>query len=281
MLVVGAEHAALGIFVAQEGDKRFQVPGGSTLPNHDKLAPLKLGDGVAQIMALVVGIDPGGDIGVQIVALKVRRVAVDFFMMGLCRHNFFNGLLVAVDNAHKVHHLRKALHSGMIIKGVDSPIVQNRPGLVQGRGGDAGGQHEPHVHRQALCGLKHILDAVGPHDVGNLVGIGNDGGGAVGQHRFYKFPGTDQRAFQMNMSVQKAGQDDFAGHVRLDFALVAAHAHNQPFGHGDVRLTQLVGKHVDVGCVFQHQVRLFAARRGLNDAPFLQQLSVDFARIAL
>src|SRR5699024_2680396 len=46
VLVVGAEHAPLGVFVAQQGGQGVQIPGGGALPDHDELAPLQLGDGV-------------------------------------------------------------------------------------------------------------------------------------------------------------------------------------------------------------------------------------------
>ena len=85
----------------------------------------------------------------------------------------------------------------------------------------------------------------------------------------------------MDVGVQKAGQDDLARHVRLHFAGVGPHAYDQAFGHGNVRMAQLVGKHIDVGGVFQNQIRRFPPGGRIDDAPLFQQLPVDFAGIAL
>ena len=228
----------------------------------------------------MVGIHAGGDIGVQVVAGKARGVAVDLLVVGLGGHDLLHHLAVAVDDAHKVHHLRQALDPGMVIEGVDGPIVQIGSGLVQGRGRNAGGQHEPHVHRQVLGGLEHILDAIGAHDVGDLVGVGDDGGGAVGQHGLGKLLGAYQGAFQVNMGVDEARQHDLAAYVRLHLAVVFAHAHNEPLRHGDVPAAQLVGEHVDVCSVFQHQVCRDPARRHVDDMELLVELAVDFPCVA-
>ena len=280
VLIVGAEHAAVSILAGEQGHQCLQIPGGSALPDHDELAPLQLGDGVLHIMALVVGVDAGGDVGVEVVALKVRGVAVDLLMVGLGRHDLLHGLLVTVDGAHKVHHLRKALYPGMVIEAVDGPIVQNGPGLVQRRGGDAGGQHEPHVYRQVLCGLQHILDAIGAHDVSDLVGIRYHRGGSVRQDGLHELRGADQGAFQMNVGIQETGENDLAGAVHLRPALIASHAHDQTFRHSNVHGGQFIGEHVDKGGVFQHQIRRLPPGGGRDDPLLFQQLSVDLSSIA-
>ena len=112
----------------------------------------------------------------------------------------------------------------MVIEAVNGPVVQNGTGFIQRGGRNAGGQHEPHVYRQILRGLKHIFDAVGAHDVGDFVRIGHNGSGAVGQDGLHEFCGADQRAFQMDVGIQKTGEDDFAGAVHFLPAVVAAHA---------------------------------------------------------
>ena len=68
VLVVRAEHAPLGVLIAQQGGQRLQVSGGGTLPDHDELAPLQLGNGVLKVVALVVGVHPGGDVCVEVAA---------------------------------------------------------------------------------------------------------------------------------------------------------------------------------------------------------------------
>ena len=194
MLVVAAEHAPVGILGREQGQQGLQVPGGGALPDHDELAPLQLGDGVGGVGALVVGVDAGGDVGVEIGVRKAGGVAVDLLVVGLGGHDLLDDHGVRADDAGVVHHLRQTLDTGMVVEGVDGPVVQHRAALVHGGGGDAGGQHEAHVHRQILGGLEHVLDAVGPHDVGDLVGVGDDGGGAVGQDGPDKLLGGDHGA---------------------------------------------------------------------------------------
>ena len=280
VLVVGAEHTPFHILVAQQGDQRLQIAGGSTLADHDKLSPLQLGDGVCQIVALMVGVDARRYVGVEVIALQVGGVAVDLLVVCLTGHDLLHHLRVAVDGAHKVHHLRQTLYPGMVVEGVDGAVVQIGAGLVQRRGGYAGGQHEAHIHRQILRGLQHILDAVGTHDVGDLVGVGDDRGGAVGQHGLGKLCGTDQRALQMDVGVHEAGQHDLAADIHLLDAVVCAHAHDKPLRHGDIPVAQLVGEYVDVGGVFQHQIcRLPPGSHG-DDPQFFVELTVDLSGIA-
>ena len=280
VLVIGAEHAALHILVAQQGSQRLQIAGGGALADHDELAPLQLGDGIGQIVALVVGVDTRRHIGVEVVALQVGGVAVDLLVMGLTGHDLFHHLRVAVDGAHEIHHLRQPLYAGVVVEGVDGAVVQIGAGLIQRRGRYAGGQHEAHVHRQILRGLQHVLDAVGAHDVGDLVGIGDDRGGAVGQHGLGKLRGTHQRAFQMDVGVHKARQHDLAADIYLLRAVIFAHAYDESLRHGDVAVTQLVGEHVDVGGVFQYQIRRLPSSGHGDDPQLLVELTVDLAGIA-
>ena len=45
--------------------------------------------------------------------------------------------------------------------------------------------------------------------------------------------------------------------------------------HGNIPAAQLVGKHIDIGGVFQHQVRRDPARRHIDDMELLVELAVD------
>ena len=83
------------------------------------------------------------------------------------------------------------------------------------------------------------------------------------------------------MGVDEAGEDDFAGHIHLGCAAVGPHPHNEALRHGDVPPAQLVGEHIDVDGVFQHQIGLLTAGGHLHDPQFLAQLAVDAAGVAL
>ena len=103
----------------------------------------------------------------------------------------------------------------------------------------------------------------------------------MGQHSLDKLRGADQRAFQVDVGVQKTGQNDLAAAVRLFRAAVFAHTDDQPLRHRNVSMADLVGEHVDVGRVFQNQVRWLTSRCGVDDAPLFQKLTVDLAGITL
>ena len=68
VLVVRAEHAVGVILRCEQREQRVEVARGRALADHDVLSALELGDGILHGAALVVGIDAGGDVGVQVVA---------------------------------------------------------------------------------------------------------------------------------------------------------------------------------------------------------------------
>ena len=207
-------------------------------------------------------------------------MAVDLLVVRLRGDDLRDDLRVVVDDAVGVHHLGQTLHSGVVIERVDGTVVQVRAGFIHRRGRDAGRQHEPHVDRQTLGGLEHVVDAVGAHDVRDLMGVGDDRGRAVRQRRADELLRRDQAGFQMDVRVDKAWADDLARHIVFDFALIAAETHDQAVGHGDIARQQLVGEHVDVGRVLEDQIGLLAAGGSLDHALLLDQLPLDLARIA-
>ncbi len=85
--------------------------------------------------ALVVGIDAGGDVGVQVVA---RRPGAwpSIFLWCACAATIFSTTWSSpFDDAHIVHHLRQTLDAGVVIEGVDGAVVELRAGFVQGVAG--------------------------------------------------------------------------------------------------------------------------------------------------
>ena len=213
----------------------------------------------------MVGVDTGGNVGVQVGAGKTGGVAVDLLVVRLRRNDLGNGGGVGGDHAGEIHHFRKTQHPGVVEKAVDIPVVQIRAAFVQRRRRNAGGDHKLGVHRQPFRGAEHIVDAVGAHDVGDLVGVGDNGGGAVGDDCPGKLRGGNQTGFQMDVGVDEAGADDLAGHVHFVPAFVAAEAHDQTLRHGNVAGVQLPGKHVDIGGVFQNQIGFLPPGGDIND----------------
>ena len=100
-------------------------------------------------------------------------------------------------------------------------------------------------------------------------------------HGIGKLLRGDERALQVDVRIDKAGQHKLAAHVDLRFPLVMlAHAGDQPLGHGNVAVTQLVAEDVHIGRVFENKVGLLPSRGHLDDVQLLVQLAVDLACIA-
>ena len=153
VLVVRAEHTVGVILRREQRQQRVKVARRGALADHDVLAALELGERVAHIGALVVGVDAGGNVGVEVVAGKAGGVAVDLLVMRLRRNDLLEHLLVGIGDADVVHHLGKALDAVVLVEAVDGAVIKVRTALVERGGGHAARQHETHVERQVLGGL--------------------------------------------------------------------------------------------------------------------------------
>ena len=218
----------------------------------------------------MVGIHARGHVGIQILARKAGCVAVDLLVVRLRCDDLRDDLGVVVDDAVGVHHLGKPLYARIVVERVDGAVVEICARFVHRRSRYARRQHEAHVDGKALGGLEHVVDAVGAHDVGDLVRVGDDGGGAVRQRRAGKFARRDEAGLEMDMRVDEAGTDNLAGHIDLANAVVFAEAHDQAVCHGDVARAQLVGKYTDIGCILQDKIGLLPAGGRLDDALLFQ-----------
>ena len=276
VLIIGGEHTPGIILLVQKRQQRPQVFGGGALPDHDELAEPQLFQRVLAAAAFVVGVDTGGNIGVEVGAGKLRGVAVDLFVVGLAGQDLADNVGVAVDDTDVVHHLRQPQHAGVVVQRVDGGIIETVAAFIQRGGRNAAGQHKVNVNGQSLGGLQHIADAFHPHHVGDLVWVGDDGGGAVPHHGPGKFGGGDQAAFQVDVGVDQAGGDEPAGNVDLGMSAVLPHPGDEAVRHGDIAMTEIVAEHVKVGGVFENDVGFFFAARHPDEAQLFGQFAGDF-----
>ena len=133
----------------------------------------------------------------------------------------------------------------MVIQVIDGLIIQRAAAFIQRRGGHAAGQHKVDIHRQALGGLQHIADAIHSHDIGDLVRIGDDSGGAVADDRSGKLGRGNQAAFQVDVGIDEAGADKAAGDIHLFAAVVAADAGDEPIGNSDIPMAEVIAEPVE------------------------------------
>ena len=96
--------------------------------------------------------------------------------------------------------------------------------------------------------------------------VGDDGGGAVADHRAGKFGGGDHAAFQVNMGIDEAGGDEPSADIDLLYAAVAADAGNQPIGNGNIAVAEIIAEHIEIGGVFEYHIGGFFAPRHTDEA---------------
>ena len=132
--------------------------------------------------------------------------------------------------------------------------LQARPGGLQGRGRDAGRQHEEKIQGQPFAGGQHIIQARGAPDVGDLMGVRHHRGGPQGQQGPGQFPGRQHAALQVEVAVDEAGHDITALDLQPG-AVVISQSRNDAVEEGHVNFLPSAG--VDVGHLSarQHQVR--------------------------
>ena len=137
MLVVAAEHAAVGMRVDQAGE-RVEVAGGGPLADQDLQAERDFFERLVECHAFVVGADPGGRVGSHGGASKPRGVAVHRLAAKPRRRDLGEHLPIAGDHAGIVHHLGEIADLGAIEQRRHAGCVNHRPGVVERRGGHAG-----------------------------------------------------------------------------------------------------------------------------------------------
>ena len=106
MFVVAAKHAGLRRFVEQ-GPEFFEIFRRGSLADEDLLSEGELFPRLVDLKTLVVGLDSGRDIFLEILAAEAGGVSVDPFAVLLGNLDFFHDLGVAVDDPGEVHHLRE------------------------------------------------------------------------------------------------------------------------------------------------------------------------------
>ena len=201
-------------------------------------------------------------------------MAIDFFVVGLTGQDFADDCWVAIDDTDIVHHFRQAKNSRVVIQVIDGLIIQRAAAFIQRRGGHAAGQHKVDIHRQALGGLQHIADAIHSHDIGDLVRIGDDSGGAVADDRSGKLGRGNQAAFQVDVGIDEAGADKAAGDIHLFAAVVAADAGDETIGNSDIPMAEVIAEHIEIGGVFEYDIGRFLPARHADEAELAPQLAL-------
>ena len=256
--VVGAEaHEARGVLVEHLG-KRMEVlrhrafadEDGHPLP--DLLAGFRRGRG------LVVGADAGGEVAVERLAAKERRVAVDVAVLE--GQELVEDRVLGGEHARKVHELGEADHLRM---GAERQEVGGEKlgarGLEGGRG-HAGGELDAKVHHRRFRRGEEVADALGAEHVGDLVRVADRGGDAVRQDQAVELGRGDQRGFDVEGRVDEAGDGEAPGTVDLAPAGIGvAGADDAVADDGDIGRRHAAGDDVEEADILDDEVGRLAA----------------------
>ncbi len=209
----------VGIDERQQAAQVARV-GGLAQEDHQAGAQLlaRLADGGA----LVVGARPGGGVGGERGAAEARRVPVD--RPAGERRQLRQHLGVARHHRRKAHHLAEPEH----------PRVGGEPGeLGDAEGRAAGGErarrharrrHHHHFVGSALGVVEHPPHPLDAQHVGDLVRVGDDGGGAARHDGTRQLRRRHHAALDVHVGVDEAGQDPRAAQVEHLAGAVVAEA---------------------------------------------------------
>ncbi len=154
---------------------------------------------------------PGGDIGVEVPAQKLRAMAVDV-AAAKCLE-LFHAAGILVDDTGIIHELRQPDHLWRIHERHEIGRRYRRARGLHRRGRHAGRQVHPDVHHRLLRAGKEILDPRHADHVGDLVRVADRRRHPTRAHAAVEFVRRDEGAFDVQMGVYEAGNERLAGHV--------------------------------------------------------------------
>ena len=96
--------------------------------------------------------------------------------------NFFENLGVPLQNAREIHHFAQTQNSrvrSVIFRYPWRTVLA--PEVSRWVAGNAGGGHEEEIQGQVPAGIHQSADSRNAEDIGDLVRIQDNGGGAAGQ----------------------------------------------------------------------------------------------------
>lgn len=166
----------------------------------------------------VVGCDAPGDSGGKFPAGDARAVAFDGKKRRLFMHGINDLVHLAVgfiDDVVHIHYFPKADGFRPCEHGLDVRDADLSAGRFQFRtGGRDGARHgKTDIEGAGTGGLHGFFDAPEPENIGNFMGLRNDGGHAVGKNSVRKGVGRHHRTLDVHMAVDESGNDIFPRNI--------------------------------------------------------------------
>ena len=205
--VVGAEAEVVveGV-VPDPGHDIRDVLSDGTLPRVYMDAGPQLGDSLPGIPCLMAADGSSDEIGREHPPVfHAGHMALDIQAVLLRRLNDVHHPVVPFYHADKVHHLSQPDDVGQLSQTVYRGGVNDRPGVLQPwHRRHAGGNVDELAHGQVQPCVVHIVYRFLAKDVGDLVRVGDHGGGAPRNDSPGEVPGGHHTAFNVDMGVDKA-----------------------------------------------------------------------------
>ena len=212
LAVVGAERRQLGAVLQHVRDQRLEVLAGRALTDEDPHALAPPLDHLLERRRLVVGLDAGGQVGVEVATEDAGAVAVDPAPAG--GSDAREHLRVACDHAGEVHDLRHSARPVLLDQLADVVRGERRAGALERGGRDAARGVDPERERQRRGRLGQRHDARNAEHVRDLVGVGGHGRGAVRKHRADELVDPELRRLEVHVGVDERGRERAAADVQ-------------------------------------------------------------------
>ena len=242
--VVGAQRHAVGAVTRHGGDQGLQVLAGRTLPHEDPhaLAPLLLG--LRELRALVVGLHPGGQVGVERATTEAGGVPVH--PATSCGLDASEHLGIAGDDTRIIHDLGHPdgpvlLHQRLHLRGQEL-----RARALEGGGRHAARRAHAEGEGQPIRRLDEGHDSGYAEDVGDLVGIRRDRGRAEGQHGADELVDPQLGGLEVHVRVHEPRHERGPRDIHGLYGLAGPPTGHAALGDGEVRghpLTRPRGQH--------------------------------------
>ncbi len=257
--VVGAERAVGRVLRRDQRQQRLEVAGRGPLADEEVHPAAQLLPRLLELGGLVIRADARRRVGVERRPRQPRRMPVHRPVAGgldLGQH-----LGHAQKDAGVVHHLGQADDARVFEKQPQIGRLQLRTRGLHVGGRHTGRGHDEDPQRQPLAGVEHVADAGDAQHVGDLVGIGDDGGGAARHDGPGELGHGHHARLDVDVGVDQAGADVGALQVERLTSLVVTEPGHAPFEDGDVGAVDLARPHIHEPGVSEERVgRRIAAR---------------------
>ena len=260
LAVVGAEREAVRPELGDERRERLEVSRGGRLPDQHPHPRAQALAALLGRVALVVGADPGGGVGLQAGPEEAGRVPVHVRRL---EPELVELVRVAGDDAGVVHHLGEPDHAPAAEESLQVPERERAPRRLELRRGHARRGHEEDVERHLVGDVGEPVDPVRAEHVRDLVRVGDDRRRPHRQDEARELVHEELHGLQVHVRVDQPGDDVLAARVHDLLARVGAEPGDVAVADRDLGLEPLAREDGEDLAALDDDVRdLVAARDG-------------------